>query len=91
MNQDPDVKRYSEELIRLQSSIGLLQEALDLERARNSELTKTFEAEVMTRTAELSRKNTYLEHAAKILRHDMHSGINTYLPDRKSTRLNSSH
>jgi len=25
-------------------------------------------------------KNTYLEHAAKILRHDMHSGINTYLP-----------
>jgi len=29
---------------------------------------------------ELTRKNTYLEHAAKILRHDMHSGINTYLP-----------
>lgn len=25
-------------------------------------------------------KNTYLEHAAKILRHDMHSGINTYIP-----------
>ena len=29
---------------------------------------------------ELTRKNIYLEHAAKILRHDMHSGINTYLP-----------
>lgn len=29
---------------------------------------------------ELDKKNTYLEHAAKILRHDMHSGINTYLP-----------
>ena len=29
---------------------------------------------------ELTHKNTYLEHAAKILRHDMHSGINTYLP-----------
>ena len=26
------------------------------------------------------KKNTYLEHAAKIIRHDMHSGINTYLP-----------
>jgi signal transduction histidine kinase len=25
-------------------------------------------------------KNTYLEHAAKIIRHDMHSGINTYIP-----------
>jgi signal transduction histidine kinase len=30
--------------------------------------------------AELEHKNTYLEHAAKILRHDMHSGINTYIP-----------
>ena len=29
---------------------------------------------------ELKVKNTYLEHAAKIIRHDMHSGINTYLP-----------
>ena len=26
------------------------------------------------------KKNTFLEHAAKILRHDMHSGINTYMP-----------
>lgn len=29
---------------------------------------------------DLSQKNIYLEHAAKIIRHDMHSGINTYLP-----------
>lgn len=29
---------------------------------------------------EAQRRNSYLEHAAKILRHDMHSGINTYLP-----------
>lgn len=29
---------------------------------------------------DLQSKNTYLEHAAKILRHDMHSGINTYMP-----------
>ena len=29
---------------------------------------------------DLSKKNIYLEHAAKIIRHDMHSGINTYLP-----------
>jgi PAS domain S-box-containing protein len=26
------------------------------------------------------KKNTYLEHAAKIIRHDLHSGINTYIP-----------
>lgn len=30
--------------------------------------------------SEVEHKNTYLEHAAKILRHDMHSGINTYIP-----------
>ena len=30
--------------------------------------------------AEVNKKNAYLEHAAKILRHDMHSGINTYIP-----------
>lgn len=29
---------------------------------------------------EIEKKNTYLEHAAKILRHDMHSGINIYIP-----------
>ena len=29
---------------------------------------------------DVAKKNTYLEHAAKILRHDMHSGINTYIP-----------
>jgi hypothetical protein len=29
---------------------------------------------------QLQDKNTYLEHAAKILRHDMHSGINVYIP-----------
>lgn len=29
---------------------------------------------------ELNTKNIYLEHAAKIIRHDMHSGINTYIP-----------
>ena len=29
---------------------------------------------------EIERKNAYLEHAAKIVRHDMHSGINTYIP-----------
>jgi PAS domain S-box-containing protein len=36
--------------------------------------------EIIKKANELERKNTYLEHAAKILRHDMHSGINTYMP-----------
>jgi len=37
-------------------------------------------SEIIENTKELEKKNTYLEHAAKILRHDMHSGINTYIP-----------
>lgn len=36
--------------------------------------------ELMKKTEENEKKNTYLEHAAKIIRHDMHSGINTYIP-----------
>jgi PAS domain S-box-containing protein len=36
--------------------------------------------ESVNQKMELEKKNTYLEHAAKILRHDMHSGINTYIP-----------
>ena len=36
--------------------------------------------ELIKKSEEIERKNTYLEHASKILRHDMHSGINTYIP-----------
>jgi PAS domain S-box-containing protein len=39
------------------------------------DVTKIVDASI-----EIEKKNTYLEHAAKILRHDMHSGINTYIP-----------
>ena len=36
--------------------------------------------ELMKKNEEIEKKNIYLEHAAKIIRHDMHSGINTYIP-----------
>ena len=36
--------------------------------------------EIDSQVGEVRKQNTYLEHAAKILRHDMHSGINTYIP-----------
>lgn len=36
--------------------------------------------DIVKATQEITKKNIYLEHAAKIIRHDMHSGINTYLP-----------
>jgi len=40
-----------------------------------TDVTSQHEAEMV-----VNQKNSYLEHAAKILRHDMHSGINTYMP-----------
>ena len=40
-----------------------------------TDITIQHEAEII-----VNQKNSYLEHAAKILRHDMHSGINTYMP-----------
>ena len=36
--------------------------------------------EIEKQLDDINKKNTYLEHAAKIIRHDMHSGINTYIP-----------
>ena len=36
--------------------------------------------EIIESSKQIQKQNTYLEHAAKILRHDMHSGINTYIP-----------
>jgi PAS domain S-box-containing protein len=36
--------------------------------------------DLVKKSHEIEKKNTYLEHAAKIIRHDMHSGINTYIP-----------
>jgi len=53
---------------------------------------KIRDREIARQLESISQKNTYLEHAAKIIRHDMHSGINTYIPRGVSSlerRLNS--
>lgn len=41
---------------------------------------KTQDTELENRLKSINKKNNYLEHAARIIRHDMHSGINTYIP-----------
>jgi K+-sensing histidine kinase KdpD len=46
---------------------------------------KIQDKEIENQIKELSKKNTYLEYAAKLIRHDMHSGINTYIPKGIST------
>jgi K+-sensing histidine kinase KdpD len=41
---------------------------------------KVQDIEIEKQLEDISKKNTYIEHAARIIRHDMHSGINTYMP-----------
>ena len=41
---------------------------------------KVKDDEIEKQLKDINKKNTYLEHAARIIRHDMHSGINTYIP-----------
>jgi hypothetical protein len=41
---------------------------------------KVQDIEIEEQLRDIHKKNTYLEHAARIIRHDMHSGINTYMP-----------
>ena len=53
---------------------------IPLTRTFVGEYIETREREHADVLAEIQGKNAYLEHAAKILRHDMHSGINTYIP-----------
>lgn len=36
--------------------------------------------EIEKQLEDITKKNSYIEHAARIIRHDMHSGINTYMP-----------
>lgn len=36
--------------------------------------------DIINTRLELEKKNKYLEYAAKIIRHDLHSGINVYIP-----------
>ncbi len=38
------------------------------------------DVEIEQQINDIAKKNSYLEHAARIIRHDMHSGINTYMP-----------
>jgi signal transduction histidine kinase len=83
----------AKELHELQKSLIKLSRTLKIQKNDNQKLTEGLEDEIRIRTKEIVKKNTYLEHAAKIIRHDMHSGINTYIPrglkgiERKMTEV----
>ena len=80
--QNTDLKTTKEQLkTYLYTAIGIavllsLIVAVILQRRRISVQDVAIEEQLN----DINKKNTYLEHAAKIIRHDMHSGINTYMP-----------
>lgn len=41
---------------------------------------KTQDVEIESQLKDIIKKNSFLDFAARIIRHDMHSGINTYIP-----------
>jgi len=69
------LKKYLYIAVGIAILLGLLT-AIILQRKRIS----VQDVEIEDQLNDINRKNTYLEHAARIIRHDMHSGINTYMP-----------
>lgn len=62
------------------ASIGLVLLILAVVVLLQRKTIKVQDSEIQEQLKDIYKKNTYLEHAAKIIRHDMHSGINTYMP-----------
>lgn len=81
-NQKTILERRKEELKKYLGITGIfmfiliLAIAIILQRKR----IKVQDVEIEKQIEDINKKNTYLEYAARIIRHDMHSGINTYIP-----------
>jgi signal transduction histidine kinase len=82
INQKTDLEQQRETLKKyLYSALGvvilfILILAVVLQRKR----IQVQDVEIEQQISDIAKKNSYLEHAARIIRHDMHSGINTYMP-----------
>jgi K+-sensing histidine kinase KdpD len=62
------------------ASIGISLLVLSIVVLLQRKTIKVQDEEIENQLKDIAKKNTYLEHAARIIRHDMHSGINTYIP-----------
>ena len=73
--QQDKLKRYLYIALSGLALLGLVV-AVVLQRKR----IQVQDVEIEQQINDIAKKNSYLEHAARIIRHDMHSGINTYIP-----------
>jgi len=60
--------------------IGIIVAILIIVALLQRKTIKVKDSEIIRQLEDINKKNTYLEYAARIIRHDMHSGINTYMP-----------
>lgn len=75
--------KYDKETLKkylISSIIGLAILILVIIALSQRKTIRVKDTEILKQIGDINRKNTYLEHAARIIRHDMHSGINTYMP-----------
>jgi len=73
-----DTKKLQSYLIG--ASIAILLMFLGIMVLFQRKTIKVQDKEIQRQLDDINKKNTYLEYAARIIRHDMHSGINTYIP-----------
>ncbi len=75
MDENSKVRKY---LTWSLSGLGLLVLVVIVVIQRKT--IKVKDSEIISQLIEINKKNSYLEYAARLIRHDMHSGINTYIP-----------
>jgi signal transduction histidine kinase len=80
INKDLDIERTELKKYLLWAIIGLSILILIIIAILQRKIIKVKDGKIDKQFRDIVKKNTYLEHAAKIIRHDMHSGINTYIP-----------
>lgn len=82
INQKSDLEKQRETLKKyLYISLGVLVLfALIIAVVIQRKRIQVQDVEIEEQLNDIAKKNSYLEHAARIIRHDMHSGINTYMP-----------
>jgi len=62
------------------AAVGIVIAILGIVALLQRKTIKVQDVEIEKQIADINKKNIYLEYAARIIRHDMHSGINTYMP-----------
>lgn len=79
-NKDLQIQKKELRKYLFWSTIGLILLTLFIIAILQRKTIKVKDTEIDKQLTDINKKNKYLEYSARIIRHDMHSGINTYIP-----------